>query len=101
MNTQKQTDESHYGYTNYETWLVMNHINNDKRGEIYNNWYKIAGDLQDAEELKKRLFERYFYELSPSYSDSSFYGALLERSLFHRVNWQEIAEALTEDAKLP
>lgn len=101
MNTQKQDGEECGGYTNFETWRVMDYINNGQRGEIYNHWLKIAGELQDAEKLRELLFNSYAVELNPTEAPgvqfTMFYGDLLENALHSRVNWLEIAEALTED----
>lgn len=102
MNEKKQTAESYNGYTNYETWRVMAYIDNETKGEIYNHWLKIAGEIQDVDKLRELLCDSYAVDLNPNHSTgiklTMFYGDLLDNALDSRVNWREIAAALIEDA---
>lgn len=98
------------GWTNYETWLVKLHIDNDQGSQTYwqeriMNLYSIAladniftkeqrASLDLADELKEEFEDNYedtiLGELSPMFSD------LLNAAL-GSVNWDEIAKAMVED----
>ncbi len=83
-NIKNHIEDSYNGWTNRETWAAFTWITNDE--SLYNTHR--GSDAADLEKDIKRLL------------DSNWTGAAsMEADIgsLWRVNWQEIANALTED----
>lgn len=93
-----ETDKKYNGWTNYETWLVALHIDNDE-------------GLQ--EEIKRLIQEKYEYEFERAEAIKNFFEELLIpedskellkndllNATLREVNWKEIIESFEEERKV-
>lgn len=106
------TEEKYNGYTNYETWNVKLHMDNEQSSVDY--WNEIAEEiLEDSEadehntkeenatyNLRGRLKDYFEDEvqtvLESAKVECSYIADLLNSSV-HSVNWYEIAECIIKD----
>lgn len=101
------TGREYNGYTNYETWNVALHIDNDQMQQGY--WLaraeELIGESEPGEVLTAEEEARYALseELREQHEDGTpevtgVYADLLSAAL-SEVNWVEIAGQLIETAK--
>jgi hypothetical protein len=87
-------EKGYAGWTNYETWNVALHINNDQGTQAY--WQERAKEVDSVAYLADELQESHENaipdELTGSLRD------ILNEAL-SEVNWHEIARSLLDDAQ--
>ena len=98
--------EEYNGWTNYETWVTKLWIDNSQSEQEY--WLEEAKAAEfDIFRLADKLKESYESTADEYVFDASREGLISEgsvysdlmRSALSRVNWDEIAKAICEEAK--
>jgi len=82
------------GYTNFETWLVALHIDNDQYlSEEINEAYQYDRDPYELE-INIRSIITHYAEI-----ENNILAADLLNAALSEVNWSEIASVIIEDKK--
>lgn len=101
-----ETDKKYNGWTNYETWLVALHIDNDEGLQeeikrLIQEKYKYEFERAEAiKNLRAEAIKNFFEELLiPEDSKELLKNDLLNATL-REVNWKEIVESFEEERKV-
>lgn len=91
-------NETHNGYTNYETWCVISWIDNTK--EYYDMFHNYINNLPEAYDIdSKRSVVMYklkeFVRIMAPKSEN-FWSGIITDVLAERINYYEIANALLD-----
>ena len=89
-------NHKHEGWTNYETWAVKLHMDNEEPS--YLHWKERTEEVADEEKDRDDAITELAHELENEHQETlpelqGFAGDLLQGA-FSEVNWHEIAESL-------
>jgi hypothetical protein len=97
--------ESYNGYTNYATWLVALHINNDQsmQNHVFHIWEMGSQDdcdwgLYDYGQALKEWMDELTDAVDEAIPNSYLVVDLISATLVE-VNWRELAEFFANDYK--
>lgn len=97
--------ESYNGYTNYATWLVALHINNDQsmQNHVFHIWEMGSEDdcdwgLYDYGQALKEWMDELTDAVDEAIPNSYLVVDLISATLVE-VNWRELAEYFANDYK--
>lgn len=97
--------ESYNGYTNYATWLVALHINNDQsmQNHVFHIWEMGSQDdcdwgLYDYGQALKEWMDELTDAVDEAIPNSYLVVDLISATLVE-VNWRELAEYFANDYK--
>ncbi len=97
-------EQKHNGYTNYPTWLVASHIDNNEK--LYNTYWNLVNEMWDAREddynvigILRQTIEADFSTECMKYQlkcDDTIWSSMLNHCNKDLINYYEIAKTFIE-----